>query len=111
MPSQVAPIVADPTSQSLVLGVDVCDKRLDLALCDGRCLESVDFDPAGIKKLLALFVWYHREKRSRESSDDLTYGIQTDDINNRISCLLLYHVSRMHCGFTNQQLPLRKQLL
>ena len=52
---QVAPTVAGNAAPSLVLGVDVCAKHLDLALCDGRFLESVDFDPPGIKKLLALF--------------------------------------------------------
>lgn len=55
MPPEVIPQVADKTIQPFVLGVDVCEKRLDLALCDGRFLESVDFDPSGIKKLLALF--------------------------------------------------------
>ena len=55
MPPEVIPQRADTTLQPLVLGVDVCEKRLDLALCDGRLLESVDFNPAGIKKLLALF--------------------------------------------------------
>lgn len=55
MPPHVPQTVADNTAPCLVLGVDVCQKRLDLALCDGRVLEPVDFDPTGIKKLLALF--------------------------------------------------------
>ena len=46
---------ADPKPvDSLVLGIDICQERLDLALCDGQILPSVDFNPAGIKKLLAL---------------------------------------------------------
>jgi len=54
MPSQVAPQTADKTIPSFVLGVDVSETHLDLALSDGRFLESVKFDPAGIKTLLAL---------------------------------------------------------
>ena len=52
---QSAPNTPDKTAEPVVLGVDVCKERLDLALCDGRVLESVDFNPAGIKKVLALF--------------------------------------------------------
>ena len=55
MPPEVAPQTADKTIPGFVLGIDVCEKRLDLALCDGQSLESVDFDPSGIKKLFALF--------------------------------------------------------
>ena len=53
--SPMAPNTAAQPAEHLVLGVDVCKERLDLALCDGRILESVDFTPAGIRKLLALF--------------------------------------------------------
>ena len=52
---QMSPNTAAEPVELLVLGVDVCKERLDLALCDGRILESVDFNPRGIQKLLALF--------------------------------------------------------
>ena len=51
----MSPNTAAEPVELLVLGVDVCKERLDLALCDGRILESVDFNPRGIQKLLALF--------------------------------------------------------
>lgn len=35
------------------MGIDVCKDRLDLALCNGEFLESLPFDAAGIKKVLA----------------------------------------------------------
>jgi len=53
--SSVPDSAADQPATPLVLGVDVCEKRLDLALCDGRFLDSLDFDAPGINKLLKLF--------------------------------------------------------
>ena len=68
MPSQVAPQAADQTIQSFVLGVDVSETHLDLDLSDGRFLESVNFDPAGIKKLLALLGQFSIERVAVEST-------------------------------------------
>lgn len=51
--SSPAAINPDPATQR-VLGIDLCKKRLDLALCDGTSLDSVDFDAQGIQKLLKL---------------------------------------------------------
>jgi transposase len=56
MPNASGPdLQADPKPVELfILGIDICEERLDLALCNAQVLQSIDFNPAGIKKLLTL---------------------------------------------------------
>lgn len=58
MSQNISPEVPSKPIEQFVMGVDVCKERLDIALCNGQFLESLNFDSAGLKKLLKMVDQY-----------------------------------------------------
>lgn len=53
-----SPVVTPKPGEPFVMGIDVCKERLDIALCNGQSLESVNFDSAGLRKLMKMVDQY-----------------------------------------------------